>query len=159
MRRMLLHRELSSACSRQPGKWCYSIHHAGRPRPRNRRPRRPRPQYRPRRRRDSILCTPCAFPPVDILGEMYVDGGIRWQLPLQTALDFDPDLVVAVNTSLAGVQPAGTFRWAEYDQDRGAGRARPRAVGDTRRPLAGSEATSYGPKAKALDGHAAARGA
>jgi NTE family protein len=50
---------------------------------------------------------PCAFPPVTLHGEEYVDGGVRWQLPLQAALDFDPDLIVSINTSLAGVQPAG----------------------------------------------------
>ena len=49
---------------------------------------------------------PCAFPPVVLGDEAYVDGGLRWQLPLQTAIDFDPELIVAVNTSPMGVPAA-----------------------------------------------------
>jgi NTE family protein len=50
---------------------------------------------------------PCIFPPVVMGDEAYVDGGIRWTLPLQTAVDFDPELIVAVNTAPAGVPPPG----------------------------------------------------
>jgi predicted acylesterase/phospholipase RssA len=47
------------------------------------------------------------FPPVMLGDEAYVDGGIRWTLPVQAAVDFDPERIVAVNTAPAGVPPAG----------------------------------------------------
>jgi hypothetical protein len=48
---------------------------------------------------------PCVFPPVKLGNESYVDGGIRWQLPLKAALDFPADIVVAVSTGALGVPP------------------------------------------------------
>jgi predicted acylesterase/phospholipase RssA len=49
---------------------------------------------------------PCVFPPTTLGDEAYVDGGIRWTLPLQAAVDLDPDAIIAVNTSPLGVPPA-----------------------------------------------------
>jgi predicted acylesterase/phospholipase RssA len=49
---------------------------------------------------------PCVFPPVMLGDEAYVDGGVRWILPLQAAVDMDAEFVVAVNASPAGVPPA-----------------------------------------------------
>jgi NTE family protein len=51
---------------------------------------------------------PCVFPPVTLGNESYVDGGIRWVLPLKSALDFASDTIVAINTSLAGIPPAAS---------------------------------------------------
>ena len=44
---------------------------------------------------------PCVFPPTVLGDEAYVDGGIRWTLPLLAAIDLDPDRIVAVSTSQA----------------------------------------------------------
>ena len=49
---------------------------------------------------------PCVFPPTVLGDEAYVDGGIRWTLPLLTAIDLDPDRIVAVSTSPATMPPA-----------------------------------------------------
>jgi len=49
---------------------------------------------------------PCVFPPVALGDESYVDGGIRWVLPMKAALDFNTDSVVAINASPFGIQPA-----------------------------------------------------
>jgi predicted acylesterase/phospholipase RssA len=58
---------------------------------------------------------PCFFPPTMLGDEAYVDGGIRWTLPLLAAVDFDPELIVAVNTSTLGVPAADrTFRDANF---------------------------------------------
>jgi predicted acylesterase/phospholipase RssA len=46
---------------------------------------------------------PCVFPPTMLGDQAYVDGGIRWTLPLLTAVDFDPELIVAIITSPPGV--------------------------------------------------------
>ena len=50
---------------------------------------------------------PCFFPPVMLGNESYVDGGIRWQLPLKTALGLDSDTIVAINTDALSVPPPG----------------------------------------------------
>lgn len=46
------------------------------------------------------LCASCAlpiyYPPVEVSGRRYVDGGLRAVLPLDVAARFEPDLVVAV---------------------------------------------------------------
>jgi predicted acylesterase/phospholipase RssA len=55
---------------------------------------------------------PCVFPPVELGSETYVDGGIRWQTPVQTALDLGADTIVAINTSVYGEQWAGSFATA-----------------------------------------------
>jgi NTE family protein len=48
---------------------------------------------------------PVFYPPGMVGGRAYVDGGVRAVLPLDTAAQFDPDLVFAVNVgpTLAGV--------------------------------------------------------
>jgi NTE family protein len=46
---------------------------------------------------------PCVFPPTVLGDEAYVDGGIRWTLPLLTAIDLDPERIVAVSTSPAAI--------------------------------------------------------
>ena len=48
---------------------------------------------------------PCVFPPTVLGDEAYVDGGIRWTLPLLTAIDLDPERIVAVSTSPATIPP------------------------------------------------------
>ena len=49
---------------------------------------------------------PCAFPPVVLGNETYVDGGIRWVLPLKAAMDFpNTEAIIAINASPAGVPP------------------------------------------------------
>jgi predicted acylesterase/phospholipase RssA len=52
---------------------------------------------------------PCVFPPVQLGAESYVDGGVRWVLPLKAALAFNFDLIVAVNASPPGVWPAAVY--------------------------------------------------
>jgi predicted acylesterase/phospholipase RssA len=57
---------------------------------------------------DGIIASssiPCVFPPVTLGSESYVDGGIRWQLPLKAALGFPSNTVVAINTGALGVPP------------------------------------------------------
>lgn len=55
---------------------------------------------------------PCVFPPTVLGNEAYVDGGIRWTLPLLTAIDLDPDRIVAVSTSPASMPaPAQGFEY------------------------------------------------
>ncbi|PYJ45528.1 MAG: hypothetical protein DME50_08425 [Verrucomicrobia bacterium] len=50
---------------------------------------------------------PCVFPPVVLGNESYVDGGVRWVLPLKAALDFPKtEAIVAINASPAGVPSA-----------------------------------------------------
>jgi len=49
---------------------------------------------------------PCVFPPTALGDERYVDGGIRWQLPLKAALDFASDTIIAINTGILGVPRA-----------------------------------------------------
>jgi NTE family protein len=51
---------------------------------------------------------PCIFPPVVLGDEAYVDGGIRWTLPLLAAVDLDPDRIIAINAFTFGVPPAPT---------------------------------------------------
>jgi predicted acylesterase/phospholipase RssA len=52
---------------------------------------------------------PCIFPPVMLGAEEYVDGGVRWVLPLKAALGFDSELIIAVNASPPGVWPAAVY--------------------------------------------------
>src|SRR5262249_604478 len=52
---------------------------------------------------------PCVFPPVMLGAEEYVDGGVRWVLPLKAALGFDSELIIAVNASPPGVGPAAVY--------------------------------------------------
>ena len=55
---------------------------------------------------------PCVFPPTVLGDEAYVDGGIRWTLPLLTAIDLDPERIVAVSTSPAAIPaPAQGFEY------------------------------------------------
>lgn len=51
---------------------------------------------------------PCVFPPVTLGNESYVDGGVRWILPLEAALVSSASRVVAINASPAGVPPTAT---------------------------------------------------
>jgi len=52
---------------------------------------------------------PCVFPPVVLGADHYVDGGIRWVLPLKAALDFNSDTIIAINASPPGVPPAPIY--------------------------------------------------
>jgi predicted acylesterase/phospholipase RssA len=53
---------------------------------------------------------PGIFPPVNIDGTLYVDGGVVMNTPLRPALKADADIIhlVAVNPDLGGVSAAGT---------------------------------------------------
>jgi hypothetical protein len=49
------------------------------------------------------------FEPVDLLGETYVDGGVREILPLRGALDLGADQIFAIPASSIGVSPDKSF--------------------------------------------------
>lgn len=51
---------------------------------------------------------PSVFPPVEILNEHYVDGGVRDIIPIQAAIDSGADEVIAIVASPTGVPPAST---------------------------------------------------
>jgi NTE family protein len=55
---------------------------------------------------------PGIFPPVQMGGENYVDGGIRELLPIKAALDLGGDTVYAVEGSASGVKPRGSYESA-----------------------------------------------
>jgi predicted acylesterase/phospholipase RssA len=53
---------------------------------------------------DAVLASaaqPGIFPPVEMYGNTYVDGGVRENLPLQAAIDLGADHIIAIATSTA----------------------------------------------------------
>lgn len=52
---------------------------------------------------------PAMFPPVNLGGEWYVDGGVREVLPMQAAIDLGADTIYAIVASKAASDPKGPF--------------------------------------------------
>lgn len=51
------------------------------------------------------MAVPGVFPPREIGGDLYVDGGLSTNLPVQTALDMGADIIIAVDVSNAPTKP------------------------------------------------------
>jgi NTE family protein len=47
---------------------------------------------------------PVFYPPADIYGELYVDGGVRDALPVQRAVEREADLIIAIDVSAGEVK-------------------------------------------------------